>query len=767
MSSPAENAPRITSGFPDPSGGRFAAEWLSPGRFALLLAALILAMFPDVLLADRGFVFRDFGIFTYPNAFFQRESFWRGEFPLWNPLNNCGTPFLAQWNLLALYPPSLIYLLLPLTWGLTIFLLIHLFLAGFNMYWLACAWTGNRLAGGLAGLAFAFNGLTLNSLMWTSTLAAMAWAPLVVLLVERAWRLGGPRPVIVAGLVSALQLLTGTPEVIGLTWMVLLALGLENLIRERKAILCVRAGAVVAVAALLCAAQLLPFLDLLAHSGRSGSFGAGSWSIPLWGWVNLLVPLFHCYRSPLGVCFLPGEDWTSSYYPGIAVVALGLAAVFWVRTARVRLLAALALAGFLLALGDAGLVYAGLLKVFPWLGFMRFPVKFVFLTGFALPLLAAFAVARLHGPDQERAQAGKRLGGIFIALALLAGGIMWQVWGHPFPLESRGLVIQNAALRVLFLGVILGGVAWLAKAPSGRPAALGGVVVLLLLWLELFTALPRQNPTVNAGVFMPGLAGQQFHPAPQAGESRAFLALPEHNLVYGSMLAEADKDYLGRRCALLGDCNLLDGIPVADGFYALYVREQRELFNYFFLTPAIDFPAGFADFLAISQRSDPAKLFSWQYRPSHLPFYSVGARPEFVERSNIPALLLATNFDARRVVYLPPEARGRLAAAGAAGGVVRQAHFAAQRVELAVQAEAPALLVLSQTYYHPWRAYVNGRPAPIWRADYAFQAVEVPAGASTVKLVYEDRLFEAGLALSGLALLGCLWGFRRAGRNPD
>jgi hypothetical protein len=66
--------------------------------------------------------------------------------PLWNPLNNCGMPFLAQWNTLSLYPLSLIYLLLPMPWSLGIFCLAHLFLAGMGMYYLAFRWTGHRLA---------------------------------------------------------------------------------------------------------------------------------------------------------------------------------------------------------------------------------------------------------------------------------------------------------------------------------------------------------------------------------------------------------------------------------------------------------------------------------------------------------------------------------------------------------------------------------------------------------------------------------------------
>ena len=73
-------------------------HWLTPRRFAGLLALLVLASWPQVWLGWQTFEYRDFGIFSYPIAHYFRESFWRGEVPLWNPLSNCGAPFLAQWN---------------------------------------------------------------------------------------------------------------------------------------------------------------------------------------------------------------------------------------------------------------------------------------------------------------------------------------------------------------------------------------------------------------------------------------------------------------------------------------------------------------------------------------------------------------------------------------------------------------------------------------------------------------------------------------------
>jgi uncharacterized membrane protein YfhO len=71
-----------------------------------------------------------------------------------------------------------------------------------------------------------------------------------------------------------------------------------------------------------------------------------------------------------------------------------------------------------------------------------------------------------------------------------------------------------------------------------------------------------------------------------------------------------------------------------------------------------------------------------------------------------------------------------------------------------VEAEAPAIVVVAQAYYHDWRVYVDGAAAPLWLANYAFQALEVPAGRHHVSLVYEDREFRWGSIISVATLLG-------------
>ena len=93
-------------------------------------------------------------------------------------------------------------------------------------------------------------------------------------------------------------------------------------------------------------------------------------------------------------------------------------------------------------------------------------------------------------------------------------------------------------------------------------------------------------------------------------------------------------------------------------------------------------------------------------------------------------------------------------------------NFATQ--EIFIQTEAPnaCVVVISQTYYPAWKAYVDGRPTKIWRANYAFQALEVPAGRHQIKMVYEDKKLLAGAVFSGLGLLACAGLWWRNSRGP-
>src|SRR4051794_11195754 len=426
-----------------------ATEWLTPLRFGVILGLLLLAAFPKVLLGLESFVHRDYGVLAYPFVQYSHESFWRGELPLWNPLSNCGAPFLAQWGTMTLYPFSLFYLIFPLPWSLSYFCLGHLALGAFGMYFLARRWAGNSFGCGLAGLAYVFNGVTFSCLQWPNYAAALAWMPWLVLWTERSWKEGG-RWMCVAAVGAAMQMLTGVPEIVLFTWLILGALWIQAFFggTNSRAKLVGRVGLVVLLAAGLCAAQLLPFFDLLAHSQRDRTFSNTRWPMPGWGWANILVPLFHYCETFQGPFFQYGQEFLSSYYPGMVLLVLALCAL-WSnrRDKRVLLLGAAILLAYVLALGDDGYLYTWCKKVMPFLGIARYSVKFAILTAFCIPLLTAFAwkEGSCSGPNRKA---------VLLAAGTLLLGISFMLWfskTYPFPYEQWPVVLKSGIGRALFL----------------------------------------------------------------------------------------------------------------------------------------------------------------------------------------------------------------------------------------------------------------------------------------------------------------------------
>jgi uncharacterized membrane protein YfhO len=85
-----------------------------------------------------------------------------------------------------------------------------------------------------------------------------------------------------------------------------------------------------------------------------------------------------------------------------------------------------------------------------------------------------------------------------------------------------------------------------------------------------------------------------------------------------------------------------------------------------------------------------------------------------------------------------------------------------EEVELKTRTYGDRLMFVSETWYPYWRASIDGKETPIYRANYAFRAIVVPKGEHTVTFTFEDPNYITGrsisLASNGFALLGFVIG---------
>ena len=749
-----------------PTGSATLADKIfSPVRFGIFLGLLVFASFPQVILGLETFVARDFGFFAYPLAHFQQQCFQHGELPFWNPYNNCGVPFLAQWNTMPLYPPALLYLTLPLKWSLSFFSLAHLWWAGIGMYFLARRWTGNQFAAAFAGVAFTFNGFTLNLIMWPSHIATFSWMPWVVLATELAWR-NGSRAIILAALAGAMQMLAGGPETILLTWLIVAALWLQQFIAGSRdasstprAIMLWRFPLVGALVFALSAVQLLPFLDLVAHAQRETDYTDLRWSMPGFGLANFLVPMAFGSTHTEGIFFQHGQYWTSSYYLGLGTLWLALLAAWCVRERRVWLLGGAAVIALLFALGENTFVYPLVRKLIPPLSVITYPVKFVMVAIFAAPLLAAFALANFQSIRNRILPLGA------VLLALIGGIVVWTQHA-PLPGDDAHAALLNGLSRAVFL-LLTGAVLFVLFRESKSPLLrLAPLALILVAWLDVFTHEPPQNPTVPPSIYELNLARQKLamRPQPKLGGSRAMLSPTAALELTRFALSDPKNNFLAKRLGYCANANLLDAVPKVDGFFSMTPREFDGLLSLIYSVTNVSW-SRLEDFMGVSQITAPGKVLEWQARTNYRPLVTAGQRPIFNDNTSAMPPIYSPDFDGSKIVFLEQQINHFVTVSNLTNAKILTAKFRNNSVDIVAEATEPSLVVIAQTYYHNWRAEVDGQPTQLLRANVAFQAVQIPAGVHKIRLVYQDIAFGVGAKISLAALAVCLlilFGQRRA-----
>jgi uncharacterized membrane protein YfhO len=100
----------------------------------------------------------------------------------------------------------------------------------------------------------------------------------------------------------------------------------------------------------------------------------------------------------------------------------------------------------------------------------------------------------------------------------------------------------------------------------------------------------------------------------------------------------------------------------------------------------------------------------------------------------------------------PPSNDGTAVPSGAASP--RIVETKPERVKLEVDTSAPGWVVLMDTPYPGWRAWVDGKPAPLHVANAVGRAVRMEAGQRQIEMRFQPTTVRVGLFLSLLTTAG-------------
>ncbi|HSX40162.1 MAG TPA: YfhO family protein, partial [Candidatus Saccharimonadales bacterium] len=138
--------------------------------------------------------------------------------------------------------------------------------------------------------------------------------------------------------------------------------------------------------------------------------------------------------------------------------------------------------------------------------------------------------------------------------------------------------------------------------------------------------------------------------------------------------------------------------------------------------------------------------------------FLVGSYKVIQNQNGIISAMFAKGTDLRDSIIL--EKDPHVPAGFLPSGTVKIASYTPDKITINVSTNVPQLLFLSDAYYPGWKAYVDGKVTEIYRADYAFRAVKVPAGKHMIIFSYQPQSFFLGLLLAAfgvIGMLGALW----------
>ncbi|HTB22391.1 MAG TPA: hypothetical protein VK914_06770 [bacterium] len=685
------------------------------------------------------------------------------EWPLW--LNGVfgGMPGIASCNLAFLYPTDLVSYIsgLPFTTEIGLDAAAHVALAGLGMF-LFLRGLGRSLSGALLGsFFFAMAGSELSQVMGGSynLVEGVAWVPWIFWTAHRAQTRGSLFWWGLCGLACALQILAVAVQILVYTLpaVALFVLGLARNpgpapLHPKNGVKTALTGLALSLvlASLLAAPQLwltLQYLSLTARHGYTyAGFIAGSirpqealtWLVPgLFGWQQ---PTYH---GSLPLC-------VTSLYFGLLPWTLAAAALaaLWRRDRMVRWMALLAPAAFFFAQREWTPFYA-LFQHVPVLSGFRDWNRVLFLVTFAVCSLAAYGWDALRdAPSRGSAARGAALFGV---LALTATAFSWRLAKESADAAAPHMV-------------------WL----SGGPQAVA----------EFLTAQARNSVLTTAGLLLAG-AGLLWFSTRRLGSAAALvLALAFHGLDISSMVSHCVHFVDPQTAATLP--NFTRPAPPPPGLEPWRVFDPNEripnndmLMGYENLGGSESMPM--RSFLKIQEAlqavpgrwKDWADLMNVRYIFSHSQqtgylsgdqvtiYENRGAFPRawLVGKSvKVPGedaaygLLADPRFHARDEVALETDAG--LDGPRPQGGVLWRAR-SPQSFTLDVSTARPAALVLSNAWYPSWRCAVDGRDAPVLKADGGLQAVLLRAGRHRMDFRFDPGLLYDALAasLAGLAAL--------------
>ena len=777
--------------------------WLKDAVPIFILGVFAILFFSEVLFENKIFMHRDLLRFFYPLREFSVSQFKLGQLPLWNPYIHCGSPHLAEFQTSVFYPLSIIYLLFPFAKAFNYFIIFHIFLAGFFTYLLMREWRYSRYAAFLSASVFMFSGYIISVINLLASLGSVVWLPLVILFYERALKKDWLKNSILTGIFLALMLLGGgEPVILVGTILILVLLGRtvldsaplvprsNNILRAKSRRILLPLTLTLLVTAGLAAFQILPFLEFLRHSSRPAmGFGeAAMWSLPPYALLDLVVPYLsesdYLYKT-----YWTRQSWLLVYYMGLLTLICGFIALKFDTTKRRKTFFYILALGLVLSFGRYTPVYYFLYRILPGFSLSRYPIKFFFMVTFSLAVLGGMGLDyyRKHYRELKAFLRGLLIvacAGSFLYLLLnLNFGEVFNLLYNKMLASFPAFVDKKSELaQLVFVGMhnlqrsisyfML--LALFMFIPLRVKVKLNLIIPILLCvsFLDVFTTNKILYLNMDIDKFLkPGKTIEFLK------KDKDLFRIFDSPTTLSRNMYVPEKDYFegvhSLKERMVSNRGVSFGIHDAYGYGSIYNKRHEEIV---IAITKQDLPSdsNLLDLLnvkyVISPKDFKTKGYKSVSRAEKANIYenkNVLPRAFLVDKAivikdeeEILARMKTKDFDPAKEVILEEVLDSLRSLEQYSSSDSREEYseivkYSPGKVVIEANVGSPQFLVLSDSYYPGWKAYIDGEQAKIYRADYILRAVHIDPGRHTIEFIYDPFSFKIGaiMTLAALALI--------------
>jgi hypothetical protein len=557
----------------------------------------------------------------------------------------------------------------------------------------------------------------------------------------------------------------------------------------------------------LAAVQLVPWVEFARLStraaGASYAFVFGS-STAGAEWLLFLFPyLLGAHEASV---FAEGpfgpvqavRVWEHSAYVGILPLALAIAGIGHLveltrqsgrsgpesadaagcaavrhRRFSLGILSALLIVGVIMAAGWHT-PFGRVLYLLPVIGKLRAVERALVLVAFALAALAGFGLQRIVESSGRRAWLLAPAGLIVAVPALFVTHAFFRSTEPLFGVPANDVARLSLDLPHTWLPLLLAAasavlLAWWSRAPA-RPFTLAIGMALVVLDLGVY-----------ATTFTPRAPRRLYRSRPQVIEAWTAERGPFRKATV--LTRSSDMSLRAAQQTLAWSWGMIHGVEDINGFNSL---QPRRYTDYVFGPRVDDVSYGYLSNERLLREDNPV-LSSLNVRYVIVP---TGAHPALgphlrqiyevtyarvyentrayprayfadvvraeINQGRVLRRVTAAGFDGRHEALVEAtEAPPLPPANGAATADVNRT--GPNALEVATTTTGRRFLVVSEMYFPGWRAYVDGTPTQIYRTNYLFRGVVVPAGRHTVRFVYRPASVVIGAAVTCLAALAIAW----------